>query len=349
MIKRWWRRLLKVVLWGVAALVCLEVLCFLIVVLSTYYLYGQFWEGEAVRYDPYALYLTGAGVRPTANNPASPDPNTHRHIWMMGGSTVRGVTDFDERTIPSYLARMLNQEEPRLPAVVWNFGVDGFNSLMEAKYLQKLLIEKQPSPAAIIFYDGANDCTYFAQYRTPDAHHGYRQVRALIESYHGSFFGLLKPLNAALYASYTRDFYDKVRQGVIPIEEGDRVLAEFVQSAVRRYDYLHRLAEGFGARFLLVWQPMWWVEDGRVDEGVKKQEKEYMIIGKHFSLIHNFRVTYRALSGELRRKPYFVDFQNILCTRTEPTYQSDGIHLTDAGRELVARHLARRLRQERRP
>ena len=138
---------------------------------------------------------------------------------------MNGATDYDDKTIPSFLATDLNQAEPRLPAYLINFGEPSFNSLMETKYLQKALIENRPLPQVIIFYDGANDCAYFAQDRTPYAHHGYWQLRGLVESYHQSFFGLLKPLNAAVYSSFTREFYDKIEQGLVPIHADSPVLA----------------------------------------------------------------------------------------------------------------------------
>jgi lysophospholipase L1-like esterase len=47
-------------------------------------------------------------------------------------------------------------------------------------------------------------------------------------------------------------------------------------------------------------------------------------------------VTNEALADRLKAKPYFLDFRNVLCPRTKPVYQRDGIHLQDAGREMVA-------------
>ncbi len=85
--------------------------------------------------------------------------------------------------------------------VVTNFGENTFNSVLEIKYLQKLLMKSTRRPDLIIFYDGANDCIYFNQYRNPDAHYGYRSLQGPIESYRQTHFGLLKPLVAALYAS----------------------------------------------------------------------------------------------------------------------------------------------------
>ena len=128
---------------------------------------------------------------------------------------------------------------------------------METKYLQKLLAEgATPAPQVIIFYDGANDSWYFAQYRTPYAHHGYRRVRGLIESYYRSFFGLLKPLNAALYASFSKELYDKVMQTLIPLDPETPSFQEFLDFTEKRYYYVQKLAAAHGARFFLFWQPV---------------------------------------------------------------------------------------------
>ena len=181
-----------------------EIASFLAISISNYWIYGQLRDGDPVHYDPYALYLEG--VRPTANNPAP--GKSQMTVWLFGGSSMRGACDHDSRTIPSYLAKIWNRQEPNYQATMVNCGQDGFNSLMETKYLQKRLIENPP-PKLLIFYDGANDCAYFAQDRTPDAHQGYDRLRGMIEDYHRSFFGLLKPLNAAMWSSFTREIMIK--------------------------------------------------------------------------------------------------------------------------------------------
>lgn len=336
--KRISRRLFVFLKWLIAGIIMVEIASFLTISLSNYWIYGQLRDGERVNYDPYALFLEG--VRPTFNNPAAPEEALT--VWLFGGSTMRGATDYDERTIPSFLAEFWNREEPQAPAAMVNCGEDGFNSLMETKYLQKLLIDKR-SPALIIFFDGANDCAYFAQHRTPDAHHGYERVRGLIENYHRSLFGLLKPLNAAMWSSFTHEFYDKLRQGVLRIDPGDPVLRQFVDSCEKRYDYINKVAAGFGSKFLLIWQPCWWAETEPVAKQVR--EKEVLILGKRSALRHNFVVTYQALVDRLQQKPYFITYQNILCSRTEPVYQPDGIHLLDGGRKTVARHISQTLKE----
>jgi len=140
---------------------------------------------------------------------------------------MRGSTDFHERTIPSYLAVLFNGTAAGPRAVFLNLGVISFNSLMETKYLQKLLIERPP-PALVIFLRWGQRRQLFRPAPQPWAHHGYRQVQGLIESYHRSFFGLLKPLNAAFYASFTRELLDKVHQVVLPLSAEAPELKEFV-------------------------------------------------------------------------------------------------------------------------
>jgi hypothetical protein len=330
--------------WLLLTLLAVELFSFLIIMGSNYLIYGQFHDCDPVQYDPYTLFVSVRHPRPTRNNPPAPDWQRYRLIWLFGGSTMNGATADDGKTIPSFLARDLNQANPRLPAYLINFGEPSFNSLMESKYLEKAMIEQPHWPDMIIFYDGANDCAYFAQDRTPYAHLGYRRLKGLIESYHHSFFGILKPLYAAVYASYTDELYDKIRQGVIPLKADDPELLKFVNSVEKRYDYINKVTRACGLRFVLFWQPFWWVETGPVAPAVK--QKEDVGLPKHLAIRHNFVVIDRALADRLKNKPYFIDYRNVLCGRTRPAYQDDGIHLLDCGREIVAAHMAGYLKDQ---
>jgi hypothetical protein len=343
--KKFFRLLFTSLKWLVLALVAVEVLAFLVVSASNYLIYGHLREGSRIRYDPYALFLNVDGPRPTAYNAPAAAPG--QIIWMLGGSTLRDPAGHGERTIASFLARYLNRPG-RPPVTVVNFGEDSFNSLMETKYLQKLLIERaSPPPNLIIFYDGANDCSYFAQYRTPYSHYGYRRVRALVESYHQSLFGLLKPLNAALYSSFTKEIYDKLRQTAVPIAPDSPGLKTLAATTAQRYAHVKRLAGSYCADFLLCWQPLLWVETAPVAPAVKEKERSLAVLSDRFlSVRHNFAVTYEALARRLEKEPYFIDFRNVLCRRTGPVYLPDGVHLLDAGRELVAQEMGRVLEKK---
>jgi hypothetical protein len=325
------------------SLVVLEILSFLILTTSNYIIYGKMREGSRVVYDPYALFLNQDGQRTTIYN--SFEPGDHDIvIWMFGGSTMRGATDFDEKTIPSFLTKNLNEgKRSDLHFTALNFGENSFNSLMETKYLQKIMIEKpEPKPNVILFYDGANECSYFTQYRDQYGHHGYRRVRGLVESYYQSLFGVLKPLNAALYASFTKELYDKIVMTLFPLQADTKSLQEFLDRCEQRYDYLNSLATTSNAVFILVWQPVRWCETDQVAPEVVEAERKHFINSDRFKTTrHNFQVVYGALLERLRNKPYFISFQNVLCARTETTYQPDGVHLTDDGRKRVADAMTR--------
>ena len=336
---------LSIIKWLVVTTILLEVLCFIVVTISNYAVYGSPFEGSRARYDAHTLFLQDIAPRPTKYEKPINSPNARYVIWMFGGSTMRGSTSDDGKTIPAFVAKGMNSGRESIHYTVINFGINSFNSLLETKYLQKLLIEETEKPDLIIFYDGANDCSYFAQYRTPYGHHGYRRVRALIESYRNSFFGLFKALNAALQASFCRELYDKLRQVAVPIKADDPVLKAFVDLTEKRYDHISKLAGCYGAEFIMIWQPAYWVETGSVSSSVHEQEKKYMLNVKKFPFFeHNFTTVYNALESRLCPKPYGISFRNILRARKEPVYKADGVHLNDRGRQEAGTALVRLLK-----
>ncbi|MBI4965902.1 MAG: SGNH/GDSL hydrolase family protein [Desulfomonile tiedjei] len=340
---RWTLALVK---WIVLGILCIELLSFLAVSATNFIMYGHAREGSRAVYDPYTLFLQSSGVRPTVGNSVAAESKKNRTVWMFGGSTMRGTTDFDEWTIPSFLSDYLNSNPQGLHFSVTNFGVNSFNSLLETKYLQKLLIESPSQPDLIIFYDGANDAKYFLEHRTAYGHHGYRRTRALIESYYHSWFGVLKPLNAAFNASFTKELYDRINQVAVPLDPGSTELRQMVAMTEKRYDFVNKMSACFGAKFILFWQPMLWVEDCAVSGTVKDREKNAVLAAERFATMrHNFSVTYNSLADRLAEKPYFVSFRGVFCDRQVPVYQPDGVHLTDDGRKIVAKAMGKVLEQ----
>ena len=97
--RSFWRRLVWTISLMVATLVLIELLCFGIITASIFFIYGQIREGEAVKYDPYALYLLKDGVRPTTNNPPAGSRSVPL-IWMFGGSTTRGISMLTAKPCP---------------------------------------------------------------------------------------------------------------------------------------------------------------------------------------------------------------------------------------------------------
>jgi len=110
-----------------------------------------------------------------------------------------------------------------------------------------------------------------------------------------------------------------------------------VDKTVQRYDFGARLAEGLGAKFLLVWQPMLWTEGCVVSAAATDGERTLLINSDRLSAMRrNFTVAYSALTGRLAGKPYFTSFSAVMCGREKPFYQPDGVHLNDDGRRTVA-------------
>ncbi len=332
--------------WVILGVIGLEVLCFLIITVTNFVLWGHAREGSRAVYDPYTLFLQAHGIRGTAYNASSPDRAKNVVIWCLGGSTMRGHTLDDAKTIPSQMVKRLNADSSGLRFSAVNFGMNSFNSLLETKYLQKLLIERTDRPDIIIFYDGANDATYFAEHQNVYGHYGYRKTRAIIESYYWSPFGLLKPLNAALYSSFTYELYSKVREALIPATHNAGLLRDLVNETDKRYEYVNKVASCFGAKFILFWQPMVWTEKCNVPQDVKDKEKGFFVNSQRLATLRqNFGVPYLALFERLKTRPYLVDFRNVLCGRTGAAYQADGVHLTDYGREIVGERMAQAVRE----
>ena len=323
-------------------LVALEAVSFLAIGVHNYLLYGTLWGHIPVRYDPEALFLMSAENPPSTFNSVSADPQLNRTIWMFGGSTVRGYPDRNrDKTLPALVSRYLNQRVRPYHVRVVNLGEFGFNSVLESKYLQKVFLDNQSGPDLVIFYDGGNDAFQFVEYRQPVGHIGYRRLKAFIESYRSSWFGLLKPINAAVYGSYTRELYDKLNLFFRPVEPDSPVLREMVNTAVRRYDHVARVVECYGSEFILVWQPLLWVEECTLSQPIKSAERRGLLDTEKFNRMReSVTTTYSALEKALQHKPYFVNLRDALCNRTVPVYWPDGIHLRYAGRRTIAHWIA---------
>jgi len=84
---------------------------------------------------------------------ARPDGSQPR-VLMFGGSAMWGIGARDAYTIPSCVARQLEQDDE--PARVENFGEIGYVSTQE---LLSLLLELRSGnvPDVVVFYDGIND------------------------------------------------------------------------------------------------------------------------------------------------------------------------------------------------
>lgn len=328
-------KLLKVI---IAAAVIVELFSMCAVAVINYFIYGHVWEGNPVNYDPYAVFLNRKGPRSTAHNSQSPDPTLNRVVWCFGGSTTYNG-DRDEETLPSFLARELNLRDRPRHYTVRNFGERSFNSLLEINYLQKALITSADRPDLILFYDGANDAVALGHYRSVQGHFGYRRLDALMGGYQNNILGIFKAFHTMALASYTRLLWEKANVGLLPLEPDSPVLSEYRTALVRRYEHARRMAGAYGAKILVIWQPLRWVQDcsRTADQGRVAGESLALAFGA------NTRLVYQEVRRGCGRLAYFHDFSQIFCqdgTAGDRFYKPDGVHLIAPGRQVVARRMA---------
>lgn len=112
-------------------------------------------------YDGEYVSISG-GVR---NSFVVEDPELS--VWFFGGSTMFGVGQRDEHTIPSDIARLALEDGLRLD--VTNFGVSGDVNWQEVIRYAEALQEREP-PDLVVFYDGWNDMSLgYVGSRDPEA------------------------------------------------------------------------------------------------------------------------------------------------------------------------------------
>lgn len=311
----------------------LEFICFLVITVMNLAIYGGVREGSRIVYDGMTLYTAASGLRATANPEPAPEASRNRRIWFFGGSTTRNGEAPDERTVPSIVSRLLNEQGPwRVQCV--NFGVNSFNSLQEVQQLQKALLEREDRPDCIVFLDGANDASYFSLYRSVDAHEGYDRIKGFIESYWSSPLGVLKPVMAAVHASFTRELWQRLTYAFAPLEPDSPLPGELARAMRARYDYANGVAHCLNAGFVAFLQPVFWVEP----PAGNLPERELAERAERFPGVRtNFVLVYDAVEPVLAGRPYFVNLRGTFVGRDFPAYQPDGIHQTDQGREALAR------------
>jgi hypothetical protein len=125
-----------------------------------------------------AINIDGAGIRKTHHGSTAPEA---LQLWMFGGSTMWGQGAPDEETIPSYMAKALNQDRG-LEVNVLNLGEIGFVSTQENVALIRRL-QTGERPDFVIFLDGVNDGPAAALW--PDvigAHMDYYRIRDRFEN-----------------------------------------------------------------------------------------------------------------------------------------------------------------------
>lgn len=121
------------------------------------------------RYDPYVTFRpvdhegryinVEDGVRRSYRD-IGPSAGGALDVWFFGGSTLFGIGQRDDHTIPSEIVRLA--EHDGLAIRARNFGMSSYVNWQETVLFLELL-QQRPPPDLVVFYDGANDATVYTR------------------------------------------------------------------------------------------------------------------------------------------------------------------------------------------
>jgi lysophospholipase L1-like esterase len=230
---------------------------------------------------------------------------------MYGGSTTWGVSQRDDHTIASELARVAVERGITLD--VQNRGLPGFHHWLEAERLAWDLTTN-PRPDLVIFYDGVND-----RFWQP---------------------GLSDPIFDALWDQSGRTEGDPPQGpagsrvagppeprfgGLLQTEEG-----------VRRYDQAREMsratAAAAGVPVRYVWQP-------------ERYSRDFVASEPHFDTGHENDARRGSQFAWERLADDVIDLHDALTGNTDPIY-TDDVHHNELGARLIAEALFERLRPD---
>jgi len=245
------------------------------------------------------------GRRVTVGGP----PNPVGRILMFGGSTIFGLYDADEFTIPSLLQASVNSRG--LNYEVLNFGVPGIRAIHQLAKLQT--IDLKPSDI-VVFYDGGNDVwkIYEDVRNSHAARTPRRQVRELLET--------IEARSKVLFNAFLSDRLMYIDRDSVVSESREQIGNVWLAPV----DAAQSLTRAKGARFFHVLQPILFTSAHS---------------GARGSMGDDIAAVYTAFQDEVFRRKEF-DFTGIFDSSEVSPYLT-WIHLVSSGNQAVAIELAR--------
>ncbi|KUI23446.1 hypothetical protein AU193_01495 [Mycobacterium sp. GA-1285] len=188
-------------------------------------------------------------------------------VYLFGGSTMWGYGQRDLYTIPSYVARLA--EEDGVPVRVSNYGQVAWGIWQELSLLQQLLSEGH-APDVVVFYDGVNDVAEQVEGLTTDpTYPGGLFVREAVERARMRGSGLSVKDSVVDFYS-THSILTRLALRSNSKQAGPAPTAELTQerarNAVHLYeraiDVIENLAKSYGFKPVFVWQPTAYTTEG---------------------------------------------------------------------------------------
>jgi len=267
-----------------------------------------------------------------------------KKIFMFGGSTLWGTGAPDWETIPSYLAKFLNENNSR--CIVYNYGETGF---VASQGLNRLIteIKKGNVPQLVIFYTGINDSSAGAvclsALKTPCYHTFMEQFEKVFKkSKSTSFLEILK----TTYTYRAIDFFKKRLfsdqeerwKRIVKEEDREEAICKTARYWLSNYNITSAIGKEYGFKVILVLQPS--LYSGKK---ILQDYEKAMLKGSQPTV----NATYKEIRKTVKEGDFagIYDLSNIFEEISEPIY-IDWAHIGRLGNYYVANEIAKIIKEE---
>lgn len=281
-------------------------------------------------YEGQQLVIDSNGLRRTLHTACGEGA---LNIFMFGGSALWGSGSPDWGTIPSQVAKVLEDNSGR-PACVRNYGESAWVSTQEV--LQLILALKDGErPDLVLFYDGWNDITSRYQTGVPDAHANLYDIKEQFERSPARRLGgssgtmkLVDRISTAL--KFRKPYLERYRLQEEPL---DVVPASIRDRYLRNVEIVDALADRYGFRYAFFWQPMILAEEKALTD---EEQRIVTISSVHPDLTRMTQETYRLMKDTQRPNLFYVGD----VFREEPnTVYLDWVHVDPEANGMIARRM----------
>jgi len=285
------------------------------------------------------------GLRSTWNADRSKDHAVHEpvKIFMFGGSALWGTGVRDDFTVPSCLARFLEQHG--LAATITNFGESGYVNTQEMIALQ-LEIQQGNLPDLVILYDGVNDVySAYSNRRAGIPQNEENRIKEFntskIDKAGPTFMkAVLKKtsMNRLVQALLRRVDHDP-ENSLEPARTAEtepsiqRTARAVLSSYMENVRIIRCLGQERGFNTLFYWQPIVFMKDHLTD-----YEAGALGDGREIEELYAEASHLAAEADYLKGLNDFHDLCGIFKDRKEPVF-IDWCHVTEEGNRIIAERM----------
>lgn len=307
------------------------------------------WRRNA--YSGETINVDGDGYRFNPDNRECPDGKPE--VWFFGGSTMWGEGAADQFTIPEFFAQKQDKY------CVRNLGESDWRSRQEMALLVNLLFTEK-KPAAVVFYDGVNDCYNGVIHKAQGMRHHYEEKIRKAQEQSREYERLLKNKSVlkfwaraiekklwSVFLDGTIRFIRYVKHGqelqenasmaaslediIKPCDLGAEQLALIDSVAGEQaynYTIIQEICRMRGIEFIAILQPNAWVGSPYMDHMVPR----LATMPKCSATV--YEKYYETVRQKLNGLPYFYDLSNAFDSQ-QPIY-IDHCHVSSDGNEIMA-------------